>query len=44
MNLVSAKPGTLILGALLAAALPAGLSAQAQTDPTIVAPAEVEIP
>ena len=44
MNLVSVKPGTLILGALLAAALPAGLSAQAQTDPTIVVTGEVPPP
>ena len=44
MNLVSAKPGTLILSALLAAALPAGLSAQAQTDPTIVVTGEVPPP
>jgi len=44
MNLLSAKPGTLILGALLAAALPAGLSAQAQTDPTIVVTGEVPPP
>ena len=36
MNLVSAKPGALILGALLAAALPAGLSAQQPADQTIV--------
>ncbi len=36
MNLVSAKPGALILGALLAAALPAVLSAQAPADQTIV--------
>ena len=36
MNLVSAKPGALILGALLVAALPAGLSAQQPADQTIV--------
>ena len=44
MKLVTAKSGTLILGALLAAALPAGLSAQAQTDPTIVVTGEVPPP
>ena len=36
MNLVSAKPGALILGALLVAALPVGLSAQQPADQTIV--------
>ena len=41
MNLVSAKPGTLILGALLAAALPAGLAARQPADPTIVVTGEV---
>jgi len=41
MNLVSVKPGTLILGALLAAALPAGLSARQPADPTIVVTGEV---
>ena len=41
MNLVSAKPGALILGALLAAALPAGLSARQPADPTIVVTAEL---
>ena len=41
MNLISAKPGTLILGALLAAALPAGLAARQPADPTIVVTGEV---
>jgi outer membrane protein OmpA-like peptidoglycan-associated protein len=41
MNLVTAKSGTLILGALLAAALPAGLAARQPADPTIVVTAEV---
>ncbi len=41
MNLVSVKPGTLILGALLAAALPAGLSARQPIDPTIVVTGEI---
>ncbi len=44
MNLVSVKPGTLILGALLAAALPAGLAARQPADPTIVVTGEVPPP
>ena len=41
MNLVPVKPGALIVAALLATSLPAGLSAQQPADPTIVVTADV---